>query len=286
MSESTTRIRNEDAGTLSAHTDDLAAIGRFTDVRPTVAMVLGSGLGVLAERIDESARIAFGDLPGHPRTEAGVAGHAGELVVGHLAGVPVVAFLGRVHRYQGLGARQAAWPTMLAAGLGADTLLVTNAAGGVDPSLHAGQVALIGDHINLTGDSPLVGWAGPPGGTPFVPMGDAYDPALRRLALTQAAEQGLELREVVYAGLLGPAYETPAEVEYLRRIGAQTVGMSTVPEVIVARALGMRVLGLSLVTNVAGGAQLDHSEVLEAGRRAAEAMSELVVGILGSLRTP
>lgn len=273
------------AAALAAHPGDIAAIRALTDLKPHVALVLGSGLGVLAEQIDEVARIPFGELPGHPTTGGGVVGHAGEVVLGTLAGVPVVAFLGRVHRYQGLTARQAAWPTLLASELGARILLVTNAAGGLDTALSAGDVTLITDHINLTGDNPLVGWSGPEGGTPFVPLGDAYDAELQGVALQQAATLGLELHPVVYAGLLGPSYETPAEVEYLRRIGADTVGMSTVPEVIAARALGLRVLGLSLVTNVAGGAQLDHSEVLEAGRQAADAMSALVVGILGTLLT-
>lgn len=262
---------------------DVDVVRGHTDMVPRVAIVLGSGLGPLVDRVDAQTDLPFSELPGFPAPDADVAGHRGRLVMGTLAGVSVVAFAGRAHRYQGLGSFEVTWPVRLAHDLGADTLIVTNAAGGVDPSLEPGSVTLIADHLNLTGDSPLVGWRGPEGGTPFVPMGDAYDPGLRSLAHSVAASAGISLTDVVYAGLLGPAYETPAEVEYLRRIGAQTVGMSTVPEVIVARALGMRVLGLSLVTNVAGGAELSHEEVLEAGVRATESLSALVVGILGGL---
>lgn len=268
---------------LGADPRDVAELNRGGAAAPQVALVLGSGLGVLADEMVVELDTPFDSLPGYPGRGLSVAGHAGRLVSGTLAGVPAVAFVGRNHRYQGLTAHEVTWPVRLAYALGARTLIVTNAAGGVDPALSAGSVTLMRDHINLTGDSPLVGWPGPDGGTPFVPMGDAYDPDLRALARSEAAALSLELREVVYAGLLGPAYETPAEVEYLRRVGAQTVGMSTVPEVIVARALGMRVMGLSLVTNVAGGAELSHDEVLQAGRDAAESLTRLVVGILSRL---
>lgn len=269
--------------TLTADVRDMDAVRSLTAVVPDVALVLGSGLGALAAQVDVDAEIPFAELPGFPAPHATVAGHGGRLLVGELAGRSAAVFSGRVHCYQGLSAFDVTWPVRLAHGLGARTLLVTNAAGGVDPAFSAGDVTLIEDHINLTGGSPLVGWPGPEGGTPFVPMGDAYDSGLKSLAHSVATEQGLALRDAVYAGLLGPAYETPAEVEYLRRIGAQTVGMSTVPEVIVARALGMRVLGLSLVTNVAGGAELTHEEVLAIGEEAARSLSALVVGILGGL---
>jgi len=153
----------------------------------------------------------------------------------------------------------------------------------VSPHLNVGDVVLISDHLNLTGDSPLVGWPGPQGGVPFVPMRDAYDPQLREIAHAVAAEQGLSLVDGVYAGLLGPAFETPAEVRYLRAVGADVVGMSTVPEVIAARALGLRVLGFSLCTNVAAGHDLSHEEVLEAGERAQLALARLLVAILHRL---
>lgn len=268
---------------LEADVRDVDAVRAVADLVPEVSIVLGSGLGRLAHGVEAVATLDYSELPGFPGPGAAVAGHGGRLVIGHLAEQPVAVFSGRVHRYQGLSAFDVTWPVRLSFGLGARTLIITNAAGGVDSALSAGDVTLIADHINLTGSNPLVGWPGPPGGTPFVPMGNAYDPELRALAHRVAGDQGLDLRDVVYAGLLGPAYETPAEVEYLRRVGAQTVGMSTVPEVIVARALGMRVLGLSLVTNVAGGAQLSHDEVLQAGQSAAQSLTELVVGILGGL---
>lgn len=268
---------------LAVDTASVEEVRRRSAVAPRVAIVLGSGLGPLADEVIADARIPYAEVPGFPSADAEVAGHSGTLLVGTLSEVPVAVFVGRKHRYQGVSSLDVAWPVRLAHALGATTLVVTNAAGGVDPALKAGSVTLIRDHLNLTGDSPLVGWPGPEQGTPFVPMGDAYAPELRALAHEQAHDLGVELTDVVYAGLLGPAYETPAEVEYLRRIGAQTVGMSTVPEVIVARALGMRVLGLSLVTNVAGGAELSHEEVLQAGRDAAHSMTRLLVGILGRL---
>ncbi len=268
---------------LVADERDVAAVRAATGVIPRVALVLGSGLGGLADRIEGAKTVDYCDLPGFPKPPMAVAGHGGRLVAGTLGGTAVVAFSGRVHVYQGVSAFEATWPVRLAHDLGASTLIVTNAAGGLDPALSTGDITLIADHLNLTGMNPLVGWPGPRGGTPFVPMGGAYDPELRSLARDVAEEQGVALREAVYAGLLGPAYETPAEVEYLRRIGAQTVGMSTVSEVIVARALGMRVLGLSLVSNAAGGAHLSHDEVLAAGDEAAESLEGLVVGILARL---
>lgn len=254
------------------------------DIAPGgVALVLGSGFGGLAETIEDARVVPYAEIEGFPRPSGGIAGHAGELVAGSIAGVPVVAFSGRVHRYQGVSALDAAYPARLAAALGCETLVVTNAAGSVNPELGAGELVLIADHINLTGDSPLVGWPGPAGGVPFVPMRDAYDPDLRALAVEVAGEQGLVLSEGVYAGLLGPAFETPAEVRYLRTVGADVVGMSTVPEVIAARALGMRVLGFSLVTNTAAGEGLSHEEVLQAGERARAVLTRLLVAILHRL---
>lgn len=254
------------------------------DIAPGgVALVLGSGFGGLAEAIEDARVVPYAEIEGFPRPSGGIAGHAGELVAGSIAGVPVVAFSGRVHRYQGVSALDAAYPARLAAALGCETLVVTNAAGSVNPELGAGELVLIADHINLTGDSPLVGWPGPAGGVPFVPMRDAYDPDLRALAVEVAGEQGLVLSEGVYAGLLGPAFETPAEVRYLRTVGADVVGMSTVPEVIAARALGMRVLGFSLVTNTAAGEGLSHEEVLQAGERARAVLTRLLVAILHRL---
>ncbi len=267
------------------HTD--LAIDRagtvLASVEPVdVALVLGSGLSALADEVETDFTAPFADLPECPGGGE-VAGHAGRLVVGRLAGTRVAAFAGRVHRYQGLSAREAAWPVRVAAALGAGTVVVTNAAGGIGSRLTTGGLVLITDHINLTGDSPLVGWPGPAGGNPFVPMSDAYDPRLRAIAADVAGELGIGLAEGVYAAVLGPNYETPAEVRALETLGADMVGMSTVPEVIAARALGMRVLGISLVTNVAAGAHISHDEVLAAGQAATGDLVRLLPAILGHL---
>jgi len=249
---------------------------------PRVAVVAGSGLGGLSSLVTDPVAVAYSDLPGWPRTSA-LAGHAGRLVLGSVGQTPVMVFDGRVHLYQGLPAPEVAYPARLAAAMGVEILVLTNAAGGISTDLETGDVVLIADHLNLTGTSPLVGWPGPEGGVPFVPMGDAWDPGLRRLARVQAERLGVALQEGVYAGLLGPAYETPAEVRMLRGLGADVVGMSTVTEAIAARALGIRLLGFSLVTNVAGGSDLSHEEVLEAGNAAEERLSALVVAILHRL---
>jgi purine-nucleoside phosphorylase len=192
-------------------------------------------------------------------------------------------FQGRAHQYQGVSALDAAYPARLAAAFGCEVLIVTNAAGGVVERLSVGDLVLISDHMNLMGTNPLTGWPGPDGGFPFVPMRDAYDPELRELMMQVASAQGITLAEGVYAGLLGPSYETPAEVAMLARLGADVVGMSTVPEVIAARALGLRVLGMSLVTNAAAGVGLSHAEVIEAGDRAAAQLQRLVAEFVSRL---
>lgn len=247
-----------------------------------VAVVLGSGLSGLADDAADAVAVPYVELDGFPRVGA-VAGHAGRLVVGTVAGQRVLLFQGRAHLYQGVSALDAAYPARLAAAVGCEILVVTNAAGGVREDLRPGDLVLISDHLNLMGANPLVGWPGPEGGFPFVPMRDAYDPELRTLMRETADGLGISLSEGVYAGLLGPSYETPAEVRMLRILGADVVGMSTVPEVIAARALGMRVVGLSLVTNAAAGVGLSHEEVLEAGRQAAERMKRLASAFIERL---
>ena len=258
---------------------------RLAAIEPvSVALILGSGLSGLADVVEDTVVVPYHEIEGFPEPERQVVGHAGLLIAGTLGGVRVVVFQGRVHRYQGFSAREVSFPVRLAHAMGARTLVVTNAAGGIGPSLKVGDVVLISDHINLLADNPLVGWPGPEGGNPFVTMRDAYDPELREIALIAAAETGMPLvPRGTYAGLLGPTYETPAEVAYLRAIGADVVGMSTVPEVIVARALGMSVLGMSLVTNVAADVGLNHADVLEAGRVAAERLQSLALAILQRL---
>ncbi|MBN1192428.1 MAG: purine-nucleoside phosphorylase [Coriobacteriia bacterium] len=249
---------------------------------PRVALVLGSGLSGVASALENAVRIPYTELEGFPGV-GGPADHAGALLCGTLAGHEVVIFIGRVHQYQGASALEAAYPARLAAALGCEVLVVTNAVGGLSEHLDSGSIVLISDHINLMGTNPLEGWPGPAGGNPFVPMHDAYDPGLRALAYLVATDENIALHDGVYAGLSGPSYETPAEAEYLRRIGADVVGMSTVPEVIVARALGLRVLGFSLVANIAASEGLSHDEVLEAGRAAAADLSRLMLAILRGL---
>lgn len=267
--------------TLSVPEHDVARVRSVTHA-PRVALVLGSGLSGLADVAENATAIPFAELEGFPHLGQ-VAGHAGALVCGTLSDTDVVMFQGRVHQYQGASALGAAYPARLAAALGCEVLIVTNAAGGVSPHLNTGDIVLISDHLNLMGTNPLTGWPGPEGGTPFVSMRDAYDPELRAIAYLAATEEGVVLHDGVYAGLLGPSYETPAEVGYLTTVGADIVGMSTVPEVIAARALGLRVLGFSLVTNAAAGEGLSHAEVLEAGRVAADDLTRLMLAILRRL---
>ncbi len=267
--------------------DFVPAVGMLQAVagrlRPRVAVVLGSGLAGLGDHAEDATSVPYSDVPAIPQPAAHIVGHPGRLIFGSLGSTPVVLFQGRVHQYQGVSARDAAFPARIAAALGCEMLVVTNAAGSVQERIEPGSIMLITDQLNLMGTNPLTAWPGPERGVPFVPMRDAYDPALCTLAREVAAEQGLTLREGVYAGLLGPSFETPAEVRYLRSIGADVVGMSTVPEVIAARALGLRVLGFSLVSNMAAGVGLSHEEVLVAGKQAEAALTALMLGILHRL---
>jgi len=262
--------------------EDARVIAAAGAVAPRVAIVAGSGLGGLAAQVEDAVRVPYSQLPSVPDL-GDVVGHAGELVCGTVAGTPVAVFAGRVHMYQGATALEAAFPSRIAASLGCEAIVLTNAAGSIARSFAVGDLVCISDHINLSGRNPLEGWLGPEGGNPFVPLRDAYDADLRALAHEVAAAEGIDLPSGVYAGLLGPSYETPAEVQMLAFLGAEVVGMSTVPEAIAARALGLRVLGISLVSNVAAGVGLSHAEVLEAGRDAANRLERLIVGILRKL---
>jgi len=246
------------------------------------AIVLGSGFGgVLRERID-GRTIPYKKIDGMPETT--VAGHAGEAHVGTLHGRRVVAFSGRFHLYEGRPVEEVVYPVVSAAHAGAKTFVLTNAAGGVNPDYSPGDLMLIVDQLNLTGTSPLIGATLLPGADArFIDMLDAYAPHLRELARHMAGEYGIVLHDGVYAGLLGPAYETPAEARYLRTIGADAVGMSTVLETIAARALGRDVVGFSLITNVhLTGAKTSHEDVLAASARAAENVARLVEGIVAN----
>jgi purine-nucleoside phosphorylase len=257
------------------------AIAKRTGERhPTVAVILGSGLGGLANAIEKAARIPFGDIPGFP--EATVVGHEGAAIVGSLGDREVVALSGRFHMYEGHPAALAAFPVRVFHAMGVRELFVSNAAGGISSRLAVGDLMMISDHLNLMGANPLVG-AAQEGDTRFPDMTDAYDPGLRKVLRTTAEKLDIPVREGVYAGLLGPSYETPSEVKMLRLLGADAVGMSTVPEVIMARALGIRVAGISCITNAAAGvtgSALSHAEVLETTRRVSGAFEALVTEYL------
>jgi purine-nucleoside phosphorylase len=253
---------------------------RLGDVRPGIAVVLGSGLGHLADRVGDAIRIPYAEIPGfHPPT---VQGHKGELVVGSLAGRIVVVQSGRFHMYEGHSADEAALPVRVFASLGVRTLVVTNAAGGINRGFAPGTVMMIRDHINLTGRTPLEGPA-LPGEERFPAMSAASAAKLRTRARQVAKQEGLELAEGVYAGLVGPSYETPAEVDYLEKIGADAVGMSTVMEVIAARARRLKVVGFSTVTNLAAGrvvGTLSHQEVMDVAGHVGEKVARLVEGVV------
>jgi len=254
-----------------------SALGGFT---PRVAIVLGSGLGRLTERVTNPVHIPYAKIPGfHLPT---VLGHKGELVAGTLGAVPVIMQSGRFHMYEGHSAQVSALPTRMFAALGADTLIVTNAAGGIRRALGPGTLMLISDHLNLTGRNPLEGEV-LPGETRFPDMTVAYDAGLRALAHRIAIKQGAALAEGVYAALLGPTYETPAEIRMLEHLGADAVGMSTAPETIVARARGMRVLGISTITNHAAGVShelMSHADVMTVANTVSEKLANLVTGIV------
>lgn len=249
---------------------------------PATAIVLGSGLGGLTGRIEDPVVIPYREIPGFPLPT--VEGHAGELVAGLLGGSRVLAQSGRFHMYEGHDAATAALPVRVFADLGITTLLLTNAAGGIRRTFRAGTLMLLADHINLTFRNPLIGTL-LPGEERFPDMSDPYDPALRDLARAVAAERKIPLEEGVYAGLLGPSYETPAEVRMLGRIGVDAVGMSTVLEVIAARARGIRCCGVSIVTNPASGlgAPLSHQEVMEIAGKAGTQLEDLIEGIVAGL---
>lgn len=260
-----------------------AVARRIAPRKPKVALVLGSGLGFLADRVEGAVRVPYSDIPGFP--EPGVQGHKGELVAGHLGGVAVLVQAGRFHLYEGHDAVTAGLPVRVFARLGIKTLIVTNASGGIRPGFGAGTLMLLSDHLNLMFRNPLIGPL-VDGEERFPDLTEAYDLGLRKLARAAAAKLEVPLEEGVYAALLGPSYETPAEVRMLGKMGADAVGMSTVPEVIVARARGMRCLGFSIVTNPAAGlsgSSLSHQEVLEVGSRAGARLGDLITAVVKHL---
>jgi purine-nucleoside phosphorylase len=249
---------------------------------PALGLVLGSGLGGVAERVERARVVGYGDIPSFPRTA--VAGHAGRLITGTLAGQPVVALSGRFHLYEGHPPALAGFPVRVLHALGVRTLLVSNAAGGITETFEVGDLMLITDQINLAVRNPLIG-AAEPDEPRFPDMTAPYDRALAARLRASAGEIGISLREGVYCGLLGPSYETQAEIRMLRMLGADAVGMSTVAEVIVARALDIRVAGLSCITNVAAGLSphpLSHADVLATTARVAKRFEALVERFVAS----
>ena len=256
---------------------------RVGDNSPVAGVILGSGLGGLARRITNPIAIPFAEVPGFPT--ATVVGHAGTLISGLLGGRPVVALAGRFHMYEGHDAALAGFPVRVLHALGIPVLFVSNAAGGIRRTFRAGDLMLIRDHLNLMFRNPLIG-AAEPGDERFPDMSAPYDSELSDRIREHAAALGIPLQEGVYGGLLGPTYETPAEVRMLATLGADAVGMSTVPEVIVARAIGMRVAGISCVTNLASGISphpLSHAEVLETTTLVGERFESLVERFVSGL---
>jgi purine-nucleoside phosphorylase len=252
-----------------------------TSLRPRIGLVLGSGLGSFADSLSDATRVPYSEIPSFPQSTA--IGHAGRMVIGNVDGVPVAAMQGRVHLYEGYSAHQVTFPIRVFGRMGISAVILTNAAGGIDRGYTQGALVLIRDHINLQGSNPLVGTDDDRFGPRFPDMTRAYSREYREIARLEAKKLGIPLHEGVYAALLGPSYETPAEIEYLRRIGADLVGMSTVAEVIVARHMGLQVLAISCVTNMAAGIldqPLSHDEVMETGERVKSIFEALLRAVL------
>jgi purine-nucleoside phosphorylase len=261
-----------------------AAIREATDLQPRLGVILGTGLGQLAGEIDVAVTLPYDELPHFPL--ATVEMHDGRLHLGHLEGVPVVAMQGRFHLYEGYDAREVTFPVRVMASLGIDTLFISNAAGGMNPMFRRADLMLITDHINLQGDNPLVGPNVEDWGPRFPDMSDPYDPELRRLAEELALHQRTKLRRGVYVSVVGPNLETRAEYRFLRNIGADAVGMSTVPEVIVARHMGIRVMALSVITDECfpdALSPIDIEDVLAAAAEAEPQLTALMKGVAAHL---
>jgi purine-nucleoside phosphorylase len=252
-----------------------------TSLRPRIGLVLGSGLGAFADSLTDATRVPYAEIPAFPRSTA--IGHAGQMVLGNAGAVPVAAMQGRAHLYEGYTAQEVTFPIRVFGRMGIRAVILSNAAGGINRNYSQGALVLIRDHINLQGANPLVGVNDDRFGVRFPDMTLAYAREYREMAREEAGKLGLAWHEGVYAGLLGPSYETPAEIEYLRRIGADLVGMSTVAEVIAARHLGIKVLAISCVTNMAAGIldqPLSHAEVMETGERVKSTFESLLQALL------
>lgn len=269
---------------MTKYQDAVAYIEPKLTEKPTIGLVLGSGLGVLADEIENPVVIPYDEIPGF--TKSTVVGHKGQLVIGKLRGKQVVAMQGRFHYYEGHDLDAVVFPIRVMKLLGVETMIITNAAGGINESYGEGNLMLIRDHINLTARNPLIGPNDDEMGTRFPDMSEAYSKELRNLAKSVAEEQGINLQEGVYVGLLGPSYETPAEIRMLRILGADAVGMSTVPEVIVARHMKVKVLGISCISNMAAGIleqPLSHEEVMATTERVKSQFLTLVKEIVFKL---
>jgi len=252
-----------------------------TSLRPQIGLVLGSGLGAFADSLSDAARVPYAEIPSFPRSTA--IGHAGRMVVGNAGAVPVAAMQGRVHLYEGYSAQEVTFPIRVFARMGIRAVIITNAAGGINLGYSQGALVLISDHINLQGTNPLVGPNDDRFGVRFPDMTQAYSRSYREIAREEAAKLNIMLHEGVYAALLGPSYETPAEIRHLRHIGADLVGMSTAAEVITARHMGLNVLAISCVTNMAAGIldqPLSHAEVMETGERVKSTFESLLRAVL------
>jgi purine-nucleoside phosphorylase len=272
---------SDSAASAVAATIHAALAGRI----PSVALILGSGLSGLADAVHDSTRIPYTDIPTFPDVQ--VSGHPGQLVIGSLEGVQVLIFAGRFHLYEGHPASLVGFPVRLAHALGAGTLIVSSAMGAINRKFAPGDLMIVTDHINLTGTSPLIG-SRQEGDVYFPDMSNPYDARLRDTLRAVARRLNISIREGVYASLLGPAYETPAEIRMLRMLGADAVCMSAVPEVITAHALSMRVAGIGCITNMASGmsnTSLDHADVLQAAARASGEFHALIKGLIADERT-
>lgn len=271
---------NTGPGIFEQATEAATFVFTRTPLRPTLAIVLGSGLGSFAQKVEQPTAILYADIPHFPQST--VPGHGGRLLIGTIGGVAVAVMQGRVHAYEGYSSDEVTFPVRTLGRLGVKTLILTNAAGGINAAFRQGQLVLISDHINLTGRNPIAGPHDERLGPRFFDMSEAYSPRLRALAKDAAEDMNLDLEEGVYVSVLGPSFETPAEIRAFRTMGADLVGMSTVQETIAARQMGIEVLGISCVTNLAAGIQatpLSHEEVLETGRAIEARLAELLTRI-------
>lgn len=273
------------ASTLFDKAGEAAAfVATRTQLRSKVGIVLGSGLGSFARKVEQATAIPYSQIPHFPQST--VPGHSGRLMIGTVSGVSVAVMQGRVHAYEGYSSDEVTFPIRALVRMGVSTLVLTNAAGGINPAFRQGQLVLISDHINLTGRNPVAGAHDARFGPRFFDMSDAYSAHFRALAKDAAKDINLDLEEGVYLSVLGPSFETPAEIRAFRTMGADLIGMSTVQETIVARQMGIEVLGISCVTNLAAGIQatpLSHEEVLETGRAVEARLAELLTRLISAM---